>query len=86
MIFLFVGAHNSKENILYLLTKKSYLVPKIFFINVVPKRPWWPSDLSHCSNSSRVAAEDPGLNPCLGLGYCSELSTIVRADSSEIFR
>ena len=86
VIFLFVGAHNSKENIVNLLTKKVIWYPNFFFINVVPKRPWWPSGLSHCSNSSRVAAEDPGLNPCSGLGYCSELPAIVRADSSEIFR
>ena len=63
VIFLFVGAHNSKENIVNLLTKKVIWYPNFFFINVVPKRPWWPSGLSHCSNSSRVAAEDPGLNP-----------------------
>ena len=25
--------------------------------------PWWQSGLSHHSNSSRVAAEDPGPNP-----------------------
>ena len=30
-------------------------------------RPWWPSGLNRRSNSSRVAAEDPGLNPAWGM-------------------
>ena len=30
-------------------------------------RPCWPSSLSHRSNSSRVAAEDPLLNPAWGM-------------------
>ena len=29
-------------------------------------RPWWPSGLSCCSNLSRVAAEETGLNPARG--------------------
>ena len=32
-------------------------------------RPWWPSGLSRRSNSSRVAAEDPGSNPAWGCLY-----------------
>ena len=30
-------------------------------------QPWWPSGLSPHSNSSRVAAEDPGSNPDWGM-------------------
>ena len=40
------------------LSQKSYLQ-----ISVVKNLPWWPSGLSCCSNSSRVAAKDSGLNP-----------------------
>ena len=46
---------------------------KIFFDNLKQQnfqkiinfqnRPWWPSGVSRRSNLSRVAAEDPGLNP-----------------------
>ena len=36
-------------------------------LKVCCNRSWWPSGLSHRLNSSRVVAEDPGLNPALGI-------------------
>ena len=35
----------------------------LLYKNVDINQQWWPSGLNHCSNSSRVAAEDPGSNP-----------------------
>ena len=41
---------------------------KFFDINKPLKYPaWWSSGLSRHSNSSGVAAEDPGLNPAWGI-------------------
>ena len=36
-------------------------------IKIENNRPWWPSGLIRRSNSSRVAAEDPGSNPAWGM-------------------
>ena len=43
------------------------LIIKDFIIMFLVSRPCWPSGLSCCSNSSRVASKDPGLNPAWGL-------------------
>ena len=37
------------------------------WVKHVINRPWWLSGLSRHSNSSRVVAEDPGLNPAWGI-------------------
>ena len=44
------------------------LVLSIIWCNA-HNRPWWPSGLSRHSNSSRVAAKDPGLNPAWGIHF-----------------
>ena len=43
------------------------LIIKDFIIMFLVSRPCWPSGLSCCSNSSRVASKDPGLNPAWSL-------------------
>ena len=53
--------------ILNLVTRLVELPEITYGISLDRNRPWWPSGLSRYSNSSRVSAADPGLNPAQGV-------------------